>query len=860
MRIFLGGNMNELSLAGKWDLKPEGNIYNIDMGLNYSPSVNFPGDIQTAILEANPGFDPYYRDNELKFQVPGQTYWTCTRTINVPKKMLKDHQFIEFDGIDTFADIFVNDICVGHTENFFRLWRFDITGFLHEGENTIQIKFTPSEAVALEEAKKLSYPIPCSIYDITSPNRNLVRKTQCHAGWDWGPCIMAMGVYNSLKIIQTKTGFIDYIQTRTTPISENQWQVEVTTHIYGLSDCLIPVSVCIKGEGIEPAITGTPVRISVGENVVKHTLTVNNPELWWPAGCRPEDDDSILNTGKPTFNPNTLYDITVTAGEISKTQKLGFRTLKVIAKEDEHGKSLYFKVNGRSIFSKGSNWIPCDALPSRQTPEKYQYLLDSLVKANQNTVRVWGGGFYEKDIFYYLCDLYGILIWQDCMFACSTYPATKEFLENVRYEIRHQVKRLSHHPSLAIWCGNNENLGAITWYEESKNNRDRYLLDYDHLNEGVVGDEVQKNDPDRAWWPSSPSAGPNDFSDNWHADGRGDMHYWSVWHEKKPFEAYYSIKPRFVSEFGYQSLPAFSEIKTFTEPKDLNITSPIMEFHQRSPGGNAIIFENFSRYFRVPITFPAMVYLSQVQQAIAIQTAVQYWRSLRPICMGATVWQINDVWPIASWSSIDYSGKWKLLHYNEKKFFAPVFLSAFVKDNIFQAHVLNDTRKEIPVKVTISTLDFNGNKVKDDVVISQQVSGDSSTKVYELPLEKPVSDSFIYATLEYGNCKIDAAVFTSFQKKCDIENPEISYEIEEIPETNGSFKVTLTSKKPAFYVSLDQQGLSGLFSDNMLTLLPNEPKTVIFTPSSYGNKKTKTVKLGTFKKNLIITSLYESYN
>ena len=255
-----------------------------------------------------------------------------------------------------------------------------------------------------------------------------------------------------------------------------------------------------------------------------------------------------------------------------------------------------------------------------------------------------------------------------------------------------------------------------------------------------------------------------------------------------------------------------------------------------------------------------MVYLSQVQQAIAIQTAVQYWRSLRPICMGATVWLINDVWPIASWSSIDYSGKWKLLHYNEKKFFAPVFLSAFVKDNIFQAHVLNDTRKEIPVKVTISTLDFNGNKVKDDVVISQQVSGDSSTKVYARPLEKPVSDSFIYATLEYGNCKIDAAVFTSFQKKCDIENPEISYEIEEIPETNGSFKVTLTSKKPAFYVSLDQQGLSGLFSDNMLTLLPNEPKTVIFTPSSYGNKKTKTVKLGTFKKNLIITSLYESYN
>lgn len=852
--------MNELSLAGKWELKPEGNIYNTEMGLNYSPTVTFPGDIQTAILEANPGFDPYYRDNELKFQVPGQTYWTCTKKVVVPKKMIKGRQFIEFDGIDTFVDIFVNDVCVGRTENFFRLWRFDITDVLQEGENTIQLKFTPSEAIAIEEAKKIPYPIPCSIYDVTSPNRNLVRKTQCQAGWDWGPCIMAMGVYNSLKIIQTSIGFVDYIQTKIIPQENNEWLVEVTSHIYSTKKILQPVSVSISGANIENATAETKVQLNIGENVVKQTLTVKNPDLWWPAGCRPEDDEAILKTGKPTLNPNTLYDITVKTGDASKSQKLGFRTLEVVAEEDQHGKSLYFKVNGRSLFSKGANWIPCDALPSRQTPEKYEYLLKSLINANQNTVRVWGGGFYEKDIFYYLCDLYGILIWQDCMFACSTYPATKDFLANVRQEIRHQVKRLSHHASLAIWCGNNENLGAITWYEESKNNRDRYLLDYDRLNEGVIGDEIQKNDPDRAWWPSSPSAGPNDFSDNWHSDGRGDMHYWSVWHEKKPFEAYYSIKPRFVSEFGYQSLPAMSEIKTFAEPKDLNLTSPIMEFHQRSPGGNAIIFENFSRYFRVPFTFDSMIYLSQVQQAMAIQTAVQYWRSLRPICMGATVWQLNDVWPIASWSSIDYSGKWKLLHYNEKKFFAPVFLSAFVKENIFQAYVLNDTRKELPVKVTISTLDFNGNKVKDDVVISQNVSPDSSTKVYELPIEKPISESFIYATLEYGDCKTDAAIFTSFQKKCDIENPEITFDVEEIAENPGSFKITLTAKKPAFYVALDQQELPGLFSDNMITLLDNQPKTIIFTPSTFGKKKAKVTSLSTFKKKLKVTSLYESFN
>lgn len=850
--------MKTLSLAGTWDLKAEGNIYNTDMGLKSSPTVTFPGDIQSAILKANPDFDPYYRDNELKFQVPGQTYWTCTRSFYVAKKMLSNHQFIELDGIDTFADIYINNVLVGHTENFFRLWRFDVTGILHEGENKIQIKFTPSEAIAIEEAKKIPYPIPCSIYDVTSPNRNLVRKTQCQAGWDWGPCIMAMGIYNSIKIIQTKTGFIDYIQTKTVPIKKNEWQVEVTTHINSLKEGSVPVSISIDGEKLNPVVSKTNFKLSKGENIIKQTIVVKNPDLWWPAGCRPEDDAAILKTGNPTFNQNTLYDITVNVAEISKTQKLGFRTLEVVSEEDEHGKSLYFKVNDRPIFSKGSNWIPCDALPSRQTPEKYKYLLESLVKANQNTIRVWGGGFYEKDIFYYLCDLYGILIWQDCMFACSTYPATPDFLSNVRAEIKHQVRRLSHHPSLAIWCGNNENLGAITWYDESKNNRDRYLLDYDHLNEGVVGDEIRKNDPDRAWWPSSPSAGPNDFSDNWHADGRGDMHYWSVWHEKKPFEAYYSIKPRFVSEFGYQSLPSMSEIKTFADKEDLNITSPIMEFHQRSPGGNPIIFENFSRYFRVPSTFESMVYLSQVQQAIAIQTAVQYWRSLRPICMGATVWQINDVWPIASWSSIDYSGKWKLLHYNEKKFFSPVFLSAFVKDSLFQAYVLNDTRKELNVKITISTLNFKGKKVKDDVEIIQTIAPDSSTLVYELPIEKPISDSFIHATMEYGESKTETTVFTSFQKKCYLEDPEIKYQISEVTRNPGSYRIKLTAKKPAFYVSLDQQGIPGIFSDNMFTLLPNETKTIIFTPSPYGNTKTKTVKINAFKKEFSVKSLYES--
>lgn len=845
--------MKPFSLEGLWNLKAEGTIYNTQNKLTIPNTVQFPGDIQSAILKENPTFDPYFGKNELSFQTPGQTYWTCTKIFTLKSSFIKNRQFLELDGVDTFTEIFLNGNFVGKTENFFRKWRFEISDFLKEGENEIVIKFTPSEAVALEESKKLTYPIPCTEYDVTSPNRNLVRKTQCHSGWDWGPCIMAMGIYNSIKIVTATKGFLDYIQTSTKPVSDNVWQVELKISFNSFGIYKVPVCVEIP-DTPKPILQNFEVSLENGENQFTHTITVENPELWWPFGCRPEDDEAILQTGKPTGNQNKLYNLTVTVANTQKSQELAFRTLETVSKEDEYGKSLYFNVNGRSIFAKGSNWIPSDALPSRQTNEKYSYLLQSLIQANQNIIRVWGGGMYEKDYFYHLCDLYGILVWQDCMFACSTYPATKDFLDNVRQEIRHQVRRLSHHACIALWCGNNENLGAITWYEESRKNRDRYLIDYDRLNEGTVGDEVCKNDPERAWWPSSPSAGPNDFSDNWHSDGRGDMHYWSVWHEKKPFEAYYDIRPRFVSEFGYESLPSYSEVKTFAPKDDLNLTSPIMEFHQRSIGGNSIIFENFSRYFRVPVTFKQQIYLSQVQQAIAIQTAVQYWRSLRPVCMGAIIWQLNDVWPIASWSSIDYSGKWKLLHYNAQKFFAPIFLSAFIKNKKLYVYVLNDTRKQLDSKITIQTIDFAGFNVKDDLVISSNVKPDSSTLVYECDYENPVSDSFLNLTLNVGEQKYSTTVFTDLQKKCYLQNPKIKSWIEQTKDPH-CVKVVLCSEKPAFYVSLDSNNVEGHFSDNMFTLLPNEQKIVYFTSKLKGNSL-----LTRLNANLEINSLYSSYN
>lgn len=879
--------MKTISLHGTWQLSPldktalVAQLSDPLVGTSFSDGIplNIPGDIHSALLDKKNICDPYYAKNELDIQWVGRTDWTCTREIQVPKDFKDGRQFIVLECADTFVRVFINDAEVGMCFNMFRLWRFDVTDFLTAGKNVITLQFEASERYAIDAASKIPYEIPCSIYDVSSPNRNLVRKAQCHAGWDWGPCIMAFGVYDSIQLEQCSNGHIDYVESRTVPVCSCgaaqgdfshiveadilagvEWNVNVGITYTSFDAGTLPITVIIEGKSIKTAINHAfTAQVTQGENRIECTLTVSKPDLWYPAGCRPEDDDAIAKTGFPTLTENTLYELTVQAGSHAITKKIAFRTVETVAKEDKDGKSLYFKVNGRAIFSKGANWIPGDALPSRITDEKLDYLLDTMVKSNQNTIRVWGGGRYESDVFYELCDKKGLLVWQDCMFACSTYPSNKEFLDNVRHEIRHQIRRLQHHACIILWCGNNEDLGALTWYEASRKNPSRYLVDYDRLNEGVIGDEVQRLDPDRAWWPSSPSAGPNDFSDNWHADGRGDMHYWSVWHEKKSFDAYLSIKPRFVSEFGYQSFPSLEEVKSYTPDDQLNFTSPVMEFHQRSPGGNAIILENFTRYFRFPEGLHAMLYLSQVQQALAIKTAVEYWRTLRPVCMGAIYWQLNDVWPIASWSSLEYSGRWKLLHYEVKKFFAPLTTVLTQKDDGIQAFVLNDTRKTVNGELIMSIIDFDG-KILDKKSIKKGFVADKVDATWEIKLaDLPVvaEECFVYAEFVTGDYRADTTLFPTFHKKCNLQKATI------IVEVDDNLLVTLTADKPTFYVAL-QTDINGTFSTNMLTLLPKKPVTVQFDPdaslvaySAKGESKRPTAQ--DLAKSLTVTSLRDTY-
>lgn len=827
-----------MNLNGTWKLFPKDKnkikSYTDYFEKNEFVKAQIPGDIHSALIKAKIIKDPYYGKNEQEIQWIGKCDWIIERTFTI--KELKQKAFIQFWFADTFFELKINGKKAGSGNNMFRKWRFDISRILVKGKNTISFTFTSAENQALKLAKKLPYPIPYSTYPVYSPHRNLVRKAQCHAGWDWGPCVMAYGIYDDILIEQTDSFCIDWVNTRTVQTKAG-WLLSVCAQ--GVShEISVEKSSCgLDFNGQEISEEEKLVKLGSGTFQVKYKFLVKQPQLWWPAGK----------------GEQPLYTLTFKLGNQTITKNIAFRNLKVISKKDKAGKCLKFNINGKDVFVKGANWIPCDALPERQTYSVYRRLLEDAVSAGMNTIRVWGGGQYEHDCFYDICDELGIMVWQDCMFSCSMYPADNEFLENVSQEIYDQVHRLKDHPCIALWCGNNEDVGAITWYEESRKNPMRYLCDYNTLNEETLAKQIRLLDPDRLFWPSSPSDGSPNISDNWHCDNCGDMHYWTVWHEKQSFDAYLKIKPRFVSEFGYQSFPGLEGIRSYCPKDQFNLTSPVMEYHQRSDGGNSIILENFSRYFRFPDGFENMIYLSQVQQAMAIKTAVDYWRSLMPYCMGTIYWQLNDLWPVASWSSIEYNGKWKLLHYAARQFYRDVNVTGFIKDNKIFIQAVNDSFNEINAKIEFSLCRFSGETAfskKINLCIKAGKSVNAFTeKLSSLP--EDLENYFVLFSMEYNSTKITDSLFLKFPKECNIQKPVIKSAVKQT--AINQFEITFCTDVPAFYVAADCEKINGIFDSNLFTLMPGENKTITFT----AREKTKKITLKDFEKSLKVKNLYQ---
>ncbi|UCE12983.1 MAG: glycoside hydrolase family 2 protein [Candidatus Heimdallarchaeota archaeon] len=801
--------MKLIDLSGIWNCTQK--------GTNKTIPIRIPGDNYTALLEAEIIPHPYEGLNELDVQWVGKEDWIFSRSFNVGKDILSEKEiFLHIDSLDTIIDIKINNIAIESSDNMFIRTRCDITKFLIEGENEIKIFFASAEKIAKERAKNLPYEIPHTLRPVYSEHRNLVRKVQCHSGWDWGPCIMVTGIYGRIYIGAHSKGRIDYVYTNMKlEDQENNWKITVTIEMQSPIQTESKIRVEMRELDI---FESTKIILKEGKNKVIINLLIENPELWWPSG----------------YGKQHLYDLTVTTPDDTLSKQIGFRQLEVVTEDDDIGRSMIFRVNGRDIFCKGANWIPIDALPSLQSPDRYEKLLSDAIDANMNMIRVWGGGQYELELFYKLCDEKGILIWQDFMFACSLYPADRKFLTSVEKEISHQVKRLKDHPCIAIWCGDNENVGALNWFAVSMLNRERYLNDYIKLNK-TISNVVKRLDPDRKWWPSSPCAGEDDYSDNWHDDSKGDMHYWSVWHEGKPFEAYYEVTPRFCSEFGFQSFPSLETVKTYASKDQWDVTSAVMEHHQKNINGNEIITKTIEHYFKKPGQFEEFLYLSQVNQVYAIKTAVEYWRSKRPTCMGVLYWQLNDLWPVASWSSIEYTGKWKLLHYAAKKFYQPIHIVAFSKDNYSTVEIwgINDTIESWEGILELYFIDFSG-QILDNQQLSIKLNSEGAIHLKTFNVEKDIpfnrENGFLYLSAKVSSLIIENTFFFTQPKQSKLQPANITFEID--TTSSSRFLIRIITDKPAFFVALDFSDIQGTFSENCFTLIPDQIKKIFFYPES----------------------------
>jgi beta-mannosidase len=779
-----------LDLAGEWTLESADGAHRCTIAV--------PGDVHSALIAAKIIPHPYVGKNEEKVQWVAQTVWRLSREFEIDDPA---GLYLDIDYLDTVAAVFVNGVEVLQAENCFRRYRPDISDASKEGRNTIEIVFQSSiEAAALVQAAQpfyIPYTKNCPI-----PNGNMLRKPACHFGWDWNLAIAPLGLYGNIAIKKLNAARIEHIQTFQHHDESGIVDLDIEVSLYAAETGSVPLVVHCCGERRETEAQVTP-------GISRHTqrLRIGKPDLWWPLG----------------WGDQNLHELRVFCGEEERAINVGFRTIELITNTDEAGSRFAFKVNGREIFCRGANWIPADALPSQATPELTRKLLQAAADANMNMIRVWGGGLYEPDHFYEACDELGLLVWQDFMFACNLYPSTPEFLAEVREEVDYQVRRLGHHACLALWCGDNELIGALNWFEESRANRDRYLVNYDRLNR-CIEDAMRRADPHAVWWPSSPSPGVLDFGDAWHQDSKGDMHFWSVWHEGRNFEHYRDVKPRFCSEFGFQSFPSMPVVRGIADASDINIASPVMEQHQKNAGGNARIAETMFRHFRFPMGFEDFVYLSQIQHGLAMKTAVEYWRTLKPHCMGALYWQLNDTWPVASWSGLDHGGAWKALHYMARRFFEPVACFAVPsKDGKRIAMMaVNDGIKPAHVAVACHAVACSG-AARQIGEAEGAIPQDKAIELFSFDAGLLEEGAILHYKTEVGDAP---PVWNHFAPR-----PYKSYAFEDPQVFLGSDgrSLMLTATKPAYFVTLEAD-VPGRFSDNAFDLRPGEEKIVRFMP------------------------------
>ncbi len=813
--------MTKINLAGTWTLS-------CDKPDFQAVPAQIPGENCSALIEAELVPDPYVGLQENDLQWVRNYDWTWTRSFEVSADFLKQKRiWLNINSLDTVGEIRINGKTIRHSRNMFCRIRHDVKDLLQEGKNTIEVIISAVEKYTSKEAEKLTLPIGSKLnFWRKMANINLVRKVQCHGGWDWCPCIPVSGIYGDIYLECSNGVRIEHVYTEQQH-SENSCELKVFAEIDSGFAGMQEVSFTFDGKK-----TIVAAELKPGSNLVQTSFEIRNPRLWYPAG----------------YGEQPLYDLSVEADSCLVKKKIGLRDLKTISRQDEHGVSLYFEVNGIPVFAKGADWIPMDARPQTYSRERYDRLLSDAVAANMNTLRVWGGGQYENEDFYELCDEKGILLWHDCMFACAHYPSNDDFLSLVREELDYQIKRLRDHACIALWCGDNECGGFLRCVGVKEL---PWIMNYDRFNQ-AVGKAVKAADPTRIFWRTSPCNSLDDAS-GWDDDSKGDMHFWKVWHNGAPFEAYYDIAPRFCSEFGFQAFPSQNTVDFFTQGKQRNVTSPVMEHHQRNAGGNSKIVEMFTRYFRLPATFEDFIYLSQVQQAVAIKTGVEYWRSLKPVCMGTIYWQLNDNWPVASWSSLDYFGNWKQLHYHAKRFYAPVMATAIRKTpETVEVRIVNDLGARVTGDLRLSLYKVSGELVSQRI-ITVEVAEYSAAVSATIPLAELTStpaEEFLYLEFDNGEISFANECFLARYKSYQLPQPVIRHKL--YCDEHGKKHLELSTNVPAFYVFAEIKGFRAVFSDNSFTLLPGKARDLIISTDA-------DISLDELEKSLTIRHLRGSY-
>ncbi len=811
-----------------------------------------PGCVHTDLLNNGKIEDPFYRLNEHDLQWIDKLDWEYKTTFNVnPEFIEKDIIELNFKGLDTYAEVFLNDSLVLSTNNMFREWKVKCKELIKTDENNLRILFKSAIKIGVEKHDALDYIIPTSNNDLSElgglgDKRVSIfsRKPGYHFGWDWGPRFVTSGIWKPLILKAWNDADIRDLNIKQKELNKDKANLLANIEVESVESSQLIVELSIDGKKVKTE----NISINEGLNNLSIPFEIKSPKLWWPNGL---GDQNLYTVEIKLLKDNAILS--------QKSSRIGLRTIEVVQEPDSIGKSFYFKVNGHPVFMKGANYIPQDIFVDRVTPDHYEKLIQSAIDANMNMIRVWGGGIYEKDIFYELCDEKGLLVWQDFMFACSMYPVDNEFLENVRQEAIDNVKRLRNHPCIALWCGNNECLsgwkrwGWKDWVIKKQGHEVADIIwhGYDTLFHKIIPSVINELDNDRLYWCSSPASGFNE-SDNWNS---GDTHYWGVWWGKEPFNTYTERIGRFMSEYGFQSFPEFSTVRKYSIEEDWDIYSPVMKSHQRSTIGNETIAEYMDRDYRKPKNFEMFLYVNHVLQAEGIKTAIEAQRRSMPYCMGSLYWQIDDCWPVASWSSIDYYGKWKALHYFAKKAFENVLVSPVIENEKIKIFVVSDKLEDLQAKLKLTVIDFEGNVIntlEKEINIKQ-----NSSNIY---LEEEITK--IMKNVKQENSLILVAVFNNanqllsdnilyFKSPKDLELPKPSITLK-IDSLKNGFTIKLITDELAKNVYLTIPNIEGFFTDNYFDLLPGYEKVIEF-------RCDKELTTDELKESLNIVTLVDSY-